>query len=84
MTGIQLILGGARSGKSRYAEQQACDSRASVAYIATAQALDSEMDQRIEHHRNRRPAHWLTIEQPLQLAAAIEQAPADALILVDC
>lgn len=84
MTGIQLILGGARSGKSRYAEQQACDSRASVAYIATAQALDSEMDQRIEHHRDRRPAHWLTIEQPLQLAAAIEQAPADALILVDC
>ena len=84
MTGIQLILGGARSGKSRYAEQQASDSGQAVTYIATAQALDGEMDQRIEHHRQRRPDSWQTLEEPWQLAGAIAGAPADHLVLVDC
>jgi len=84
MTEIQLILGGARSGKSRYAEQQAHDSGRPVAYIATAQALDGEMDQRIANHRNRRPLHWQTIEEPLYLARSIAAIDGDAMILVDC
>ncbi|WP_430460001.1 bifunctional adenosylcobinamide kinase/adenosylcobinamide-phosphate guanylyltransferase [Thalassolituus sp. LLYu03] len=83
----ELILGGARSGKSRYAEQRAQESNRPVVYIATAQALDPEMDQRIVHHRAQRPAEWPTVEEPLALAAAIERIGAtqpDATILVDC
>ena len=59
---LQLILGGARSGKSRLAEQIAKDSGLSVVYIATAQALDEEMQQRIQHHQQRRPSHWQLCE----------------------
>lgn len=55
---LQLILGGARSGKSRLAEKLAGDSALAVTYIATSQPLDGEMNQRIVHHRERRPAHW--------------------------
>ncbi len=80
-----LVLGGARSGKSAHAEQLALQSGRSVVYIATAQRGDSEMGQRIEHHRTRRPAHWITVEEPLLLANAIAQySRVDNLILVDC
>lgn len=80
-----LVLGGARSGKSAHAERIAMESGRDVVYIATASAGDGEMGQRIAHHRARRPAHWLTIEEPLLLAAAIEQhSKADNIILVDC
>lgn len=84
---IELILGGARSGKSRYAEQQLLQANSDVVYIATAQALDGEMQQRIERHQQQRPAHWHTIEQPIALAEAIQQVSAShprAAILVDC
>lgn len=54
---LQLILGGARSGKSRLAEQMAQDSGLKVHYVATAQALDAEMQQRIQHHQLQRPSH---------------------------
>lgn len=84
---IELILGGARSGKSRYAEQQLLQAGTDVIYIATAQALDGEMQQRIERHQQQRPAHWHTIEQPIALAEAIEHAALrapKAAILVDC
>jgi len=87
MKTIELILGGARSGKSRYAEQQAGRSGQPVVYIATAQALDAEMAQRIAHHRQQRPEHWHTREEPLALAAALRRAAAEfpqALLLVDC
>ncbi|WP_349929629.1 bifunctional adenosylcobinamide kinase/adenosylcobinamide-phosphate guanylyltransferase [Acinetobacter sp. A1-4-2] len=82
---IQLILGGARSGKSRLAEQVAKDSNLKVAYIATAQALDTEMQERIHHHQAQRPAHWAVIEEPYSLAERLQKIDvANQLILVDC
>lgn len=82
---IELILGGARSGKSRLAEVLARDSGLAVTYIATSQPLDEEMRQRITHHRQRRPAHWQLIEEPLALGQVLrEQADAQRCLLVDC
>lgn len=81
----ELILGGARSGKSRLAERLAAESGLAVSYIATSQALDGEMNQRIAQHRERRPAHWRLVEEPLALAHVLrEQAGADKCLLVDC
>lgn len=80
-----LILGGARSGKSALAEQLALATTREVVYLATAQARDAEMSERIAHHRARRPAQWLCVEEPLALAAALRrQAHADRCVLVDC
>ena len=82
---LELILGGARSGKSRLAERLAADSDLAVTYIATSQALDGEMAARIVHHRQRRPAHWALVEAPLQLARVLrEPAGAQRCLLVDC
>ena len=81
----ELILGGARSGKSTLAEQRARDSGLDVTYIATAEDRDGEMGERIAHHRDRRPKHWDTLEVPIALADTLERtAAADRLILVDC
>lgn len=81
----ELIVGGARSGKSRLAEARAVESGLDVVYIATAQALDAEMARRVEHHRARRPSHWRCIESPLGLAQAMrDHAAADTCLLVDC
>lgn len=81
----ELIIGGARSGKSLLAEQRAAQSGLRVVYVATAQALDGEMSQRIAHHRARRPAQWGLVEAPLELAAALrEHAAPDVCLLVDC
>lgn len=81
----ELILGGARSGKSRLAERLAAESGLAVTYIATSQALDGEMNERIAQHRERRPAHWALVEEPLALARVLrEQAAADKCLLVDC
>lgn len=80
-----LILGGARSGKSRYAENLASQSGYEVIYVATAQAQDVEMQERIAHHRATRPQHWLTVEEPLALADVLQQhAAPQRLLLVDC
>lgn len=80
-----LILGGARSGKSRHAEQLAEQSGLAVVYIATAEALDAEMAQRIAHHRAQRPGQWQLVEEPLALAAVLRaQAAPDRCLLVDC
>ncbi len=80
-----LILGGARSGKSRYAEQLAQRSGQDVVYIATAAAGDGEMAARIRQHQQSRPTEWLTIEEPLALARVLsEQAASEKVILVDC
>src|SRR5690606_16792200 len=74
---LELILGGARSGKSRLAERLAAESGLAVTYIATSQPLDGEMAERIAQHRQRRPAHWSLVEEPLQLARVLrEQADA--------
>jgi adenosylcobinamide kinase / adenosylcobinamide-phosphate guanylyltransferase len=80
---LTLILGGARSGKSRYAENLIAATPPPWTYVATAQAQDAEMAGRIAHHRARRGAGWHTVEAPHDLAAAIDAAPAGA-ILVDC
>jgi adenosylcobinamide kinase / adenosylcobinamide-phosphate guanylyltransferase len=80
-----LILGGARSGKSALAERLAHESGQAVIYIATAQARDAEMAARIAHHRDRRPAHWQSVEEPLALANALRAyARPDRCVLVDC
>jgi adenosylcobinamide kinase/adenosylcobinamide-phosphate guanylyltransferase len=80
-----LILGGARSGKSALAERIATDSMREVVYVATAQAGDEEMHTRIEHHRARRPEHWIAVEEPLALAQALRaNARVDRCVLVDC
>ncbi|WP_312521595.1 bifunctional adenosylcobinamide kinase/adenosylcobinamide-phosphate guanylyltransferase [Stutzerimonas nitrititolerans] len=82
---IELILGGARSGKSRLAERLAAESGLAVTYIATSQPLDGEMAERIAQHRQRRPEHWSLVEEPLQLARVLrEQADAQRCLLVDC
>lgn len=81
----QLILGGARSGKSAIAERLAADSGSEVLYIATATSGDGEMAERIAKHRERRPDHWLLAEEPLRLAATLkQQAREGRCILVDC
>jgi adenosylcobinamide kinase/adenosylcobinamide-phosphate guanylyltransferase len=80
-----LILGGARSGKSKLAEKLAHESKLAVTYIATAQVLDAEMNERIAQHRARRPAHWSSVEEPIALAATLQQYAAhDHCVLVDC
>ncbi|MCO7546910.1 bifunctional adenosylcobinamide kinase/adenosylcobinamide-phosphate guanylyltransferase [Stutzerimonas nitrititolerans] len=82
---IELILGGSRSGKSRLAERLAAESGLAVTYIATSQPLDGEMAERITQHRQRRPAHWSLVEEPLELARVLrEQADARRCLLVDC
>ncbi|MBN9000365.1 MAG: bifunctional adenosylcobinamide kinase/adenosylcobinamide-phosphate guanylyltransferase [Rhizobiales bacterium] len=73
-----LVLGGARSGKSRFAETLAVATGLPLVYVATAEARDGEMAERIAHHRTRRGAHWTTIEAPLDLGTG-EQT-----VLVDC
>ncbi|WP_348750862.1 bifunctional adenosylcobinamide kinase/adenosylcobinamide-phosphate guanylyltransferase [Pseudomonas rhodesiae] len=81
----QLILGGARSGKSRLAETLAVDTALPVIYVATSQPQDGEMNARVALHRQRRPAHWGLIEEPIELARVLrEHAAADRCLLVDC
>ena len=80
-----LILGGARSGKSRYAQTLAEQSSKARVFIATAEALDEEMAARIARHRADRDAYWLTREAPLDLVEALgEEARAGRVALVDC
>lgn len=84
-TGLTLILGGARSGKSSYAEKIARETGRPALYIATATAFDDEMRERIANHRAARPADWQTLEVPLRVGEAIlELAPAQTVILLDC
>ncbi|QHF04456.1 bifunctional adenosylcobinamide kinase/adenosylcobinamide-phosphate guanylyltransferase [Pseudomonas asturiensis] len=82
---LQLILGGARSGKSRVAEKLAAETGLSVTYIATSQPLDGEMNQRVASHRARRPEHWGLVEEPVELARVLQDhAAPDQCLLVDC
>ncbi len=90
MIATHLILGGARCGKSRLAEQTARElfecspGNSKLIYIATATADDKEMQKRIDHHQVRRDEQWQLIEQPIELATAIQQAPDGSTILIDC
>lgn len=86
---ITFILGGARSGKSSYAERLAAEHGGPVLYVATARAWDADMTARIARHKADRPAHWLTLEAPLQVGEAVTEwlraAPEPpAVVLLDC
>jgi adenosylcobinamide kinase/adenosylcobinamide-phosphate guanylyltransferase len=81
---ITLVLGGARSGKSRYAEKLIESEPAPWVYLATAEARDEEMKRRIAEHRARRDRSWQTIEAPHDLAATIAALPPQSAVLVDC
>jgi adenosylcobinamide kinase / adenosylcobinamide-phosphate guanylyltransferase len=83
-TGLTLILGGARAGKTTFAERLAARHSGPICYVATAEARDDEMRARIAAHRSTRPSHWVTVEAPLEVTAtlaAIERPPA---VLLDC
>lgn len=81
----ELIIGGARSGKSTLAERRAREDGRQVVVVVTAEALDEEMAARIERHRRDRPAHWPTVEVPTGLAAALRShAAPDRVLVVDC
>lgn len=85
MSKIILILGGARSGKSTFAEEAAKKlGEDNVTYLATAQALDAEMEERILHHKDRRSSKWQTIEEPLYLNKAFENIDEGKTVLLDC
>lgn len=80
-----LVLGGARSGKSRYAVEQAQEIGGSAAVVATARALDGDMAARIARHRAERPARWATLEEAHDVAAACRRAArAHDVVLLDC
>ena len=80
-----FIFGGARSGKSSFAEKLASSLGGRVTYIATAEALDEEMVARIKEHQKRRPATWKTIEEPYRVAELLEEiGQEEGVILVDC
>ncbi len=82
---MHLILGGARSGKSAYAEQLASASELAVIYIATAQIYDDEFVKRVAHHQARRPKNWQIIEAPFNLATTLNTyAKENACVIVDC
>jgi adenosylcobinamide kinase / adenosylcobinamide-phosphate guanylyltransferase len=81
---LTFILGGARSGKSAYAESLVMAHPGPWFYIATAQAFDDEMRERIATHQARRGGDWRTIEAPQLLPEAICAAPADKPLIVDC
>ncbi len=80
---VTLVLGGARSGKSRHAEALMAEFQPPWTYIATAQAFDDEMRARIAEHRARRGAEWETVEAPVDLAAALLAHPKHP-VLIDC
>jgi len=81
---LTFLLGGARSGKSAYAEKLTSGFPAPWRYIATAQALDDEMRDRIAHHQKRRSNSWETVDAPLDLVGALNDAPKGQPVLVDC
>lgn len=84
-TSVALILGGARSGKSRFAEELAINSGLRRVYVATSPVIDTEMDERIALHRAQRGNDWRTIEEELDLVGVLtREAAPDTVILVDC
>ena len=83
MTSLTLVLGGARSGKSRFAEEAIEQAAQPALYVATAEPRDDEMHARIAAHRARRGRHWTTIEEPIELVNVL-LAETTRPVLVDC
>ena len=84
-SGVTLVLGGARSGKSTFAEMLARDGGERSVYVATAEFMDDDMTRRVEIHRARRGRRWHTVEAPVELAGAIRRESAlRVCLLVDC
>ena len=81
---LTFLLGGARSGKSLHAEQLIAEHPAPWRYIATAQAFDDEMRERIALHQSRRDARWTTVNAPLELDKAVAETPDEQPLLIDC
>jgi adenosylcobinamide kinase / adenosylcobinamide-phosphate guanylyltransferase len=81
---LTLVLGGARSGKSDYALKLAMAAPPPWVFVATAEPLDAEMQDRIKRHKEARGEGWITLEAPIDLASALEQAPVDAPVVIDC
>jgi adenosyl cobinamide kinase/adenosyl cobinamide phosphate guanylyltransferase len=82
---LVMVTGGARSGKSAFAQSIAEKSGAKVLYVATAQALDDEMAERIRRHRESRSKGWATLEEPLEVASALRRlGEGYGLVLLDC
>lgn len=85
-----FVTGGARSGKSKFAENEALKTGKKVIYLATAQALDEEMEHRIRIHRQRRPDNWITVEEPRYLSRVLKKIKTDKsydsfeIVLIDC
>jgi len=80
-----LLLGGARSGKSHYAQQLAMELGGKVLFVATGEALDEEMQTRIEEHKKDRPKSWRTLEIPTGIGKEIEKQIGDAeVVIIDC
>ncbi len=84
MGDLWFVTGGARSGKSTFAERLASASGRPVCYVATMIAGDEELRDRVARHRAQRPATWQTLEAPDDLVAAVRDAPGGACVLVDC
>ena len=82
--GLMVLLGGARSGKSSSAVSLARETRKPVTYIATAEARDAEMAERIELHRAERPPEWVTTEEPIALEEALRETDQEHVVVVDC
>src|SRR3954452_2000599 len=81
---LTLIIGGARAGKSTFAQKLATEASENVCFIATAEALDDEMHARIQVHRAERPEQWSTVEEPRDLAGAIHNTGDSTVVIVDC
>lgn len=81
---LTVLVGGARSGKSSMAVRMAEASEAPVVFVATAEALDPEFEQRIARHQRERPAGWRLVEEPLALADALFGIADDATVVLDC
>jgi adenosyl cobinamide kinase/adenosyl cobinamide phosphate guanylyltransferase len=81
---LVVLVGGARSGKSQLALERARDAGAPVVFIATGEAGDEEMAERIRLHKAERPPEWTTIEEPIDLVGALRSVPAGATAILDC
>lgn len=84
MGDLWFVTGGARSGKSTFAESLALGTGVEVVYVATMEPGDEELRDRVQRHQERRPAGWTTVEEPLRLAPALTAVPATACVLIDC